>query len=235
MNTVKVAVLLLGVMALAWLVAFVIDRARPEPQVPEALYPSPGQVIHSHSEGFTSRIVKVDGERVWIEATLAPHAPGPPPHVHRTFAEDFYVAKGRLSLRVGNDVKTLQKGESFKVPAGIAHQPFNATDEEVVLRGPLTPEYALPRDFVLFLSQMYEFVDESPAHARPPAILFQMSIFSPRYDAWLAAPPVFVQRAQSVILRPIARMLGYRSYYERFISHTGPHFAETMGSQLSAR
>ena len=85
------------------------------------------------------------------------------------------------------------------------------------MRGPLTLEYALPRDFLLFLTQIYGFVDESPAHAKMPAILLQMSLFSPRYDAWLADPPVFVQRVQSMVLRPIARLLGYQSYYKRFV------------------
>jgi hypothetical protein len=136
--------------------------------------------------------------------------------VHTTFAEDFVVAEGVLSLRVGTEIKVLHAGEEFRVPPGMVHQPFNATDEEVVVRGPLTPEYALPRDFVLFLSQVYGFIDESPGHRVPPAILFQMSIFAPRYDSWMASPSLAVQRAQNVLLRPIARLLGYRSYYTRF-------------------
>ena len=217
----RVVALFVGLLAVAWVVACIIDRARPEPQAPDALYPTVGQAIHSNSEGFTSRIIKVDGERIWVELTLAPHAAGPPPHVHRTFAEDFYVAKGNLSLRVGSELKVLHEGEAFRVPPGTVHRPFNQTDEEVVVRGPLTEEYALPRDFVLFLNQIYGFIDESPSHARPPAILFQMALFSPRYDAWKATPPLFVQRVQSAILHPIARLLGYRSYYARFTPRMG--------------
>ena len=47
------------------------------------------------------------------------------------------------------------------------------------MRGPLTAEYALPRNFVLFLSQVYGFVDESPEHAKPPAVVLQMTLFGP--------------------------------------------------------
>jgi len=57
----------------------------------------------------------------WLELTLAPHAPGPPPHVH-TFAEHFVVAKCTLSLRVGNEVKVFHAGEGFRVPSGVVHQ-----------------------------------------------------------------------------------------------------------------
>jgi hypothetical protein len=122
-------------------------------------------------------------------------------------------------LLVGHDVIQLHAGQDFRVAPGIVHRPFNTTDEEVVVRGPLTPEYALPRDFVLFLSQVYGFFDESPAHARPPAVFLQMSIFTPRYDSWLARPPLAFQRIQHALLRPIARTLGYRSYYARFVPH----------------
>ena len=59
--------------------------------------------------------------------------------------------------------------------------------------GPLTPDYALPRDFGVFLTQAYGFFDESPANGRLPRSLLQMSRFSPRYDSWIGGPPVFLQ------------------------------------------
>jgi mannose-6-phosphate isomerase-like protein (cupin superfamily) len=217
MNVLSLVPLFFAVVAVAWTTAYIVGQFRPEPQAPDSLYPKVGQFIHSRAEGFTSQIIKTDSDYTWLELTLAPHAPGPPPHVHTRFAEHFVVAKGTLSLRVGNEVKVLHAGEDFRVPPGVVHQPFNPTDEKVVVRGPLTLEYALPRGFVLFLSQVYGFIDESPKHGKPPAVLFQMSIFSPRYDSWLAKPPLGVQRAGFTLLRPIARLLGYRSYYARFV------------------
>jgi len=216
MYTLRFLGILVGIAALTWIAAFLFDRVRPEPPAPDSYYPSVGDVLRSRAEGFSSRVVKADREHIWVELRLAPHAPGPPAHVHTTFAEDFFVAKGALSLRVGHEVKVLHAGEQFKVEPGVVHQPFNATDEEVIVRGPLTPEYALPRDFVLFLSQIYGFIDESPANAQPPAILLQMSLLGPRHDSWMASPSIAVQRVRNALLRPIARMLGYRSYYARF-------------------
>jgi mannose-6-phosphate isomerase-like protein (cupin superfamily) len=218
MDILQFAVSLFGVVAVVWTAGCLVDRLRPEPPPPDFLYPRVGQVIHSEAEGFTSRIIKTDKNDTWLELTLAPHAPGPPRHVHTRFAEDFIVAKGVLSLRVGGEIKQLRPGEHFLVQPGVVHQPFNATNEEVVVRGPLTPEYALPRDFVLFLCQIYGFIDESPVHARPPAILLQASIFAPRYDSWLADSPLLVQRVEFTLLRPLARLLGYRSYYPRFLA-----------------
>jgi len=217
MDTSRAVLLLFGILAACWLALSVIGLARPEPKAPESYYPGVGQVLESRAEGFTQRIIKADASHIWLELIIAPHAPGPPAHVHTTFAETFAVVQGDLSLLVGDQVKVIHAGEEFTVPPGTPHRPFNPTENEVIVRGPLTPRYAIPRDFGLFLSQMYGFMDESPTHARPPAILLQMSIFAPRYDSWLARPPLAIQRVQYALLRPIALALGYRSYYGRYV------------------
>jgi mannose-6-phosphate isomerase-like protein (cupin superfamily) len=223
MDALKAVLLLFGVLAACWLVLCVISLARPEPNAPESYYPGVGEVLQSRAEGFTQKIIKADGDGIWVELILAPHAPGPPAHVHTRFAETFVVVQGDLSLLVGDQVKVIHAGEEFTVPPGTPHRPFNPTGNEVVVRGPLTAKYALPRDFVLFLSQMYGFMDESPAHTKPPSILLQMSIFAPRYDSWLAKPPLVIQRVLYALVRPIARSLGYRSYYARYVLQPAGH------------
>jgi mannose-6-phosphate isomerase-like protein (cupin superfamily) len=213
----RIAALFVAMVASLWALGCLCDQISPEPKAPESFYPTVGQVIHSDAEGFTSRIIKVEGDSAWLELTMSPHAPGPPPHIHTRFAEDFIVAKGRLSLLVGDEVKTLGPGEHFKVEPGVVHRPFNSTDEEVIIRGPMTPEYAIPRDFVLFLSQIYGFVDESPRHKQAPDILFQIALLGPRHDSWSPRPSIAIQRVQYALLRPIARLLGYHAYDARFV------------------
>ena len=204
------------------LVAPVLDRfIFPDPDPPAWAYPTVGQVFHSQTEGFSQRVVKIDGERIWSELTLHPYAPGPPAHVHMTFEERFIVAQGEVSLLVNGQSKVLRAGEEFVVEPGLAHRPFNATGAEAVILWPDTPAYGLPLDFGVFLTQAYGFFDESPANSRPPRALLQMSRFSPRYDSWLAGPPVLLQRGLYWILGPIARVLGYRSYYARFAPQPG--------------
>ena len=79
----------------------------------------------------------------------------------------------------------------------------------------------MPAEFGLFLQQAYAFFDEAPANSRPPRAIFQMSLFSPRYDSWLAGPPILLQRAFFALLAPTARVLGYRSFYEKYSVHQG--------------
>ena len=87
----------------------------------------------------------------------------------------------------------------------------------MVVSGPLEPEYALPEQFAVFLTQAYGFFDESPSNNRPPKALLQMSRFSPKYDVWLASPPVPAQKALFFIIRPAARLFGYRTHYEKYM------------------
>jgi hypothetical protein len=151
-----------------------------------------------------------------MELMLEPHAPGPPEHIHTSLPENFIVAEGTLSLLVNGEKKLLRPGESLLVNPGTPHKPFNETDSRVLIKGPLTPEYGIPDWFTVFLSQAYGFFDESESNSQPPKVLLQMSRFSPKYDSWLASPPVPLQKAFFFVIGPTARLLGYRTHYEKY-------------------
>jgi quercetin dioxygenase-like cupin family protein len=179
-------------------------------------YARQGHSFVSKSEGFHQTIVKREDGLVWLELVLEPHAPGPPEHIHTSFPENFIVAEGTLSLLAGGEKKLLRPGESLLIAPGTPHKPFNETDSRVVVAGPLTPEYGIPERFTVFLTQAYGFFDESESNSRPPKALLQMSRFSPKYDSWLASPPVPLQKFMFFVIGPTARLLGYRTYYEKY-------------------
>lgn len=208
---------LTSVIVLLALVAPLLDRVVfPEPDPGSELVPQVGQVFRSVSEGFTQRIMRRENGLIWSELTMDPHAPGPPPHVHTTFSERFRVVRGTVSVRHGNDIVQLHVGEELLVAPGIVHKPFNETDQIAVVSSLLTPEYALPERFGIFLLQAYGFFDATPENGRPPRALLQMSRFSPAYDSWLGGPPVVLQRAAYWFIGPIARLLGYRTCYAEY-------------------
>jgi len=196
----------------AMLDQFVFPEAAPD----ESYYPPVGYVFVSETEEFEQRILGRENGMFWLELTLRPHATGPPEHIHTSFSERFIVAEGTLSLMADGEVRQLGPSESFLVTPGMPHKPFNETDEPVVVRGPLTKEYAIPELFSVFLIQVYGFFDEDPANEQAPKALLQMSRFSPVYDSWLADPSVPVQRVLYHAIGPTARLLGYRRYYPRF-------------------
>ena len=207
----------LGFIAAYVLIGALVDRVIfPEAEPPAEYYPREGQSFVSKSEGFRQTIAKRENGLVWLELVLEPHAAGPPEHIHTTFAEKFIVTEGTLSLMVNGEKKTLRAGESLLVPPGTPHKPFNETAEPVLVKGPFTPEYAIPEQFSVFLTQAYGFFDEAESNNRPPKALLQMSRFSPKYDSWLAGPPVFLQKTLYFIIGPTARLLGYRTFYEKY-------------------
>lgn len=188
----------------------------PEAKPGEDFYPRENQVFVSKTEGFRQTVLKRENGLVWTELVIEPHAPGPPEHIHDAFPENFVVAEGTLSLMVGGEKKILHPGESFLVSPGTPHKPFNETDSRVVVKPQLTPEYALPEKFSVFLTQAYGYFDEAESHSRPPGVLLQMSRFAPEYDLWLGGAPIVLQKALFFVISPAARVLGYRQYYEKY-------------------
>ena len=209
----------ISLFALAYiLIGALLDRVVfPEAEPGPHYYPQANQSFVSESEGFRQTVLKREGGLAWGELVLEPRAAGPPEHVHTSFAENFIVAEGTLSLLVNGEKRLVRAGESLLVTPGTRHKPFNETDARVVVRGPLTPEYAIPERFLVFLTQAYGFFDESESNGRPPKALLQMSRFSPEYDVWLAGPPVFLQKALFFMIGPTARLLGYRAQYEKYV------------------
>lgn len=206
-----------GFIAAYVLIGALLDRVIfPEAEPDESFYPREGQVFVSRGEGFRQTVLKREGGYIWSELTVDPHAPGPPEHIHGSFSENFLVAEGTLSLLVNGEKKTLRAGESLLIPPNTPHRPFNETGAPVVVRGHLTADYAIPERFGVFLTQAYGFFDESEANNRMPGVLLQMSRFSPKYDLWLANPPVPLQKAVCFVVGPTARLLGYRTYYEKY-------------------
>lgn len=209
---------ILGFIAAYILIGALLDKvvfseAEPGPEY----YPREGQVFISKSEGFRQTVLKRENGLLWSELVLEPHAAGPPEHIHTTFPEKFIVHEGTLTLLVNGEKKILRAGESLLIPPGTPHKPFNETDAPTVVKGPLTAEYAIPEQFGVFLTQAYGYFDESEENQRPPKALLQMSRFSPKYDSWLAGPPVFLQKALYFVISPTARLLGYRTYYEKYM------------------
>lgn len=188
----------------------------PEAEPSSDYYPREGQMFFSKTEGFYQTILKRENGLVWLELVLEPFAPGPPEHIHTALPENFIVAEGTLSLLVNGEKKLLRPGESLLVNPGTPHKPFNETDSRVVIKPPLTSEYALPEQFTVFLTQAYGFFDESESNSQPPNVLLQMSRFSPKYELWLASPSIPLQKTFFFLISPTARLLGYRTHYEKY-------------------
>ena len=67
------------------------------------------------------------------------HSPQPPLHYHPFQSEEFYVTSGTLTVRIGNDIKVLQKGDCIHIPKHEPHAMWNSGNANAVARWKVTP------------------------------------------------------------------------------------------------
>lgn len=202
----------LGIGYLCHLVIF------PEQAPNISTYFKPGDTFKSEMEGFTQRVIKqVDG-KVYCKLVLDPKAIGPPLHVHTHFDELFENGDDEIGLIVGKDTLTLEPHSKKLIEKGVAHKPFNPHNKELRLE---MKEYAFPEEFAFYLTQVYGYADESEENLKPPKVLFQMAMFNQYFDSYNVeqGAPLFIQKTTNFLLVPLARLLGYKSYYEKYDLH----------------
>jgi mannose-6-phosphate isomerase-like protein (cupin superfamily) len=187
--------------ALAWLFPPALPGAAEVPRV--------GEVLVSQSEGVRQTILAEEGDFLVTELVLLPGGKGPPfPHYHRGFTERFEVVSGTLGLELDGRIETLTAGQVLPATPGMVHRPFNAGQEPVVMRGERT---GIPKRFATCLSQLYRFADQH----RPLQVLLQLSLMQGYCDLHFTGFFGAVQPTLFVVLQPLARALGMRSFYPR--------------------
>jgi quercetin dioxygenase-like cupin family protein len=101
-----------------------------------------GAVVHPpgegerHEAGSTVIVIKATGDDTagsffLAESVIPPGFPGPPPHVHETLHDMFYVLEGTLTLRVGDETVAAEPGTFVCAPPGVVHTFSNASDAPV--------------------------------------------------------------------------------------------------------
>jgi quercetin dioxygenase-like cupin family protein len=76
---------------------------------------------------------------VEIDIEVAPNAQRRPLHYHPAQTEYFQILEGTLKIQVGNEVKTLQKGEEITLMPGTSHRYWNDSSETVKVKTQLSP------------------------------------------------------------------------------------------------
>jgi mannose-6-phosphate isomerase-like protein (cupin superfamily) len=100
-----------------------------------------GEALSVGGTGITLKATaETTGGRLFLaESRIEPGFPGPPPHVHRTLHDMFYVLHGTLTLRVGEDTIEAAAGSFACFPPGVVHTFSNRGSEPVRLLNFNTP------------------------------------------------------------------------------------------------
>jgi mannose-6-phosphate isomerase-like protein (cupin superfamily) len=189
----------------------------PENKPPVTTYFKQGQELYSKTEGFRQTVLKQENGHVFCSLIIEPFADGPLKHIHTGFDEYFQISNGELTVWVDGKIKKLYPGETLHVPKGTPHKPYNETADTIHMKSSI----AFPEKFAFYLSQVYGIMDNTPAFGKSPKTALQMAMISTAgFDSYVAeGPPVVVQKLMAFLITPLARLLGYKSYYKEYDTH----------------
>jgi mannose-6-phosphate isomerase-like protein (cupin superfamily) len=186
----------------------------PEQKPDISTYFKPGQEFYCKAEGATQKIHKQEAGLVFANSQFGPFSDGPPKHIHKGFDETFEIENGELTIWVDGEIKKIHPGESLFVPRGTPHKPYNETADTIRMKHTI----GFPEKFAFYLLQVYGIMDNDPSFGKSPKTMLQMALIQDAgFDSFLAeGPPVIVQEMAGYVLSPLARLLGYKSYYPEY-------------------
>lgn len=175
----------------------------------------PGDVIENPAIGdrivFLKTARETNGELLEFEILVQPSAIGPPVHIHPGSEERFQVLQGSLQARVDDREMSFSEGDEFIVPANTPHTWWNAGAVEALVLVGFRPASRMET----FLETFYGLAKDGKTNAKGIPNLLQLAVSASAYfDVnHLATPPLAVQKVMFGILRPFARLLGYKADY----------------------
>jgi len=162
--------------------------------------------------GYTITFLEASEELFRFREIALPSTYGPALHVHPQQEERFEVIRGSIEFVMGTQKIVCRPGESVVVPVGVAHTFKNAADGESEMFGEYRP--GLPEHSRRFFEVYFALARAGQTDLKGLPSIWQIAVEMPTMSdhVRLASPPWAVQRFVLALLRPIARLMGYRAF-----------------------
>ena len=136
-------------------------------------------------------------------------------HVHPSIEESFTVVRGRVGFRVDGEESVAEPGRRLTVPPGVAHDWWNAGQEEAHVIVEIGPAAR----FEEMIRNAFGLAQDGKTDPKGRPRLLQAALFAREFDDVLrfTRPPRPVQKALFGVLAPIARLLGYRGSFPEYL------------------
>ncbi len=153
-------------------------------------------------------------------------------HVHPTIEEWFTVVSGRVGFRLDGRETVAQLGQRLHVPAGMAHDWWNAGEEEARIVVEISPGAR----FEEMALNLFGLAQDGKTNSKGMPNLLQAAIFVREFSdvLYFTKPPLLVQRLLFGALAAVARALGYRGSYPKY-SAPEPSSGEAAGPPSTTR
>jgi quercetin dioxygenase-like cupin family protein len=159
------------------------------------------------------------GDLLAIDGYVKPGGAVTGEHVHPSIDEDFTVLRGRVGFRIDGRESIAYPGDRLHVPAGTAHDWWNAGDEEAHVRVEIRPGAR----FEEMAINLFGLAQDGKTNSKGMPNLLQAAIFAREFSdvLYFTTPPLWVQRLLFGPLARLAGLLGYRGSYPEYLQR-GP-------------
>jgi mannose-6-phosphate isomerase-like protein (cupin superfamily) len=129
-------------------------------------------------------------------------------HVHPNIEERFTVIEGRVGFRLDGREAIAGLGERLRVPPGVAHDWWNAGEEEAHVVVEIRPG----KRFEEMICNLFGLARDGKTNSKGMPSLLQLAMIAREFDDIIVftRPPLAVQKILFGALAPVACALGYR-------------------------
>jgi uncharacterized cupin superfamily protein len=166
---------------------------------------------------------ETNGERMISDLRVRPGGASLGPHLHREVDERFTVLTGKIGYFVGDKKGIMEAGDSADLPRDIAHDWWNAGDEEARVIVEIWPAARFEQMAITTFGLAMEGKTNKKGMPNP----LQLAVISKEFEDVLQvmSPPRWMQRVLFAVLVPIARLLDYKAIYPHHLE-----MAKEMGT-----
>jgi mannose-6-phosphate isomerase-like protein (cupin superfamily) len=140
------------------------------------LGPGQGRSFWTSVSDATVKVNSGEADFSVFESSPPPGVPGPPPHIHRSYDEAWYIIDGQLEFAIADVTETVSAGGFAFVPRGVPHSFRNASTEPARMLVIGSPQAQA------MVEELGKLVGHGPPDRDAIAALFA------RYDSELVAP-----------------------------------------------
>jgi quercetin dioxygenase-like cupin family protein len=182
-----------------------------------------GQVIENQVTGerVVVRVGTEDsgGELLVSDLYVRPGGAVAGEHVHPVVHESFTVVRGRVGFRLDGRESVAGPGKRLHIPPGMAHDWWNAGEEEAHV----TVEIRPGGRFEEMIVNLFGLAQDGKTNSKGMPNLLQAALFAREFEdvLYFTRPPRAVQKVLFAVLAPIARLLGYEGSYPEYLER-GP-------------
>ena len=155
------------------------------------------------------------GELLMVDAYVRPGGAVTGEHVHPAIEDYFTVVRGRVGFRLDGRATIARLGQRLHVPAGTAHDRWNAGEGEALI----TVEIRPGGRFEEMIANLFGLAQDGKTNASGMPNLLQAALFAREFEdvLYITKPPRAVQKVLFTVLAPIARLLGYKGSYPEYL------------------